>query len=146
MDNFLDYFEEKFNIQEIKLNQYSPLVLAYIGDAVYEMMIRTVIVNEGNMQVNKMHKMAKDLVKASAQAEIYYIVESMLTEEELNIFKRGRNAKSATKAKNASLIDYRTATGFETLIGYLYLKKDFKRMTDLVSEGVKGCQSNQNDL
>jgi len=146
VDNILAYFEEKFDMQEIKLNQYSPLVLAYIGDAVYEMMIRTVIVNEGNMQVNKMHKMSKDLVKASAQAEIYFIIEKLLNEEESNVFKRGRNAKSGTKAKNASLNDYRIATGFEALIGYLYLKKDFKRMTDLVSEGVKGCQSKQKDL
>jgi len=144
VDNFLEYLEEKFNLQEIKLNQYSPLVFAYIGDAVYEMMIRTVVVNEGNMQVNKMHRMAKDLVKATAQAEIFYAIENLLTEEELSIFKRGRNAKSATKAKNATINDYRVATGFEALIGYLYLKKDFKRMTDLVSEGVKQC-SKQKD-
>lgn len=145
MDNLLEYFEEKFNLHEIKINQYSPLVLAYIGDAVYEMMIRTVIVNEGNMQVNKMHKRAKDLVKASAQAEMFYRIEDLLTEEELGIYKRGRNAKSATKAKNATINDYRTATGFEALIGYLYLKKDFRRMTDLVSEGVKECNK-QKDL
>lgn len=145
MDNLLAYFEEKFNLQEVKLNQYSPLVLAYLGDAVYEMMIRAIIVHDGNMQVNKMHKMAKNLVKASAQAEMYYSIEPLLSEEEMSIFKRGRNAKSATKAKNATITDYRIATGFEALIGYLYLKKDLRRITDLVSEGVKAC-SKQKDL
>ncbi len=137
MENFLTYFEEKFNIKEVKLNQYSPLVLAYIGDGVYETIIRTLIVHNGNMQVNKMHKKAKDLVKASGQAEMFYAIESILTEEELSVYKRGRNAKSATKAKNATANDYRTATGLETLIGYLYLKRDFIRMVDLIAEGVK---------
>ncbi|MBC7960673.1 MAG: ribonuclease III [Vallitaleaceae bacterium] len=146
MDNFINHFEEKFELKEVKLNQYSPLVLAYIGDAVYEMLIRTLIVGGGNMQVNKMHHRAKNFVKASGQTELFYHIESQLTEEELGVYKRGRNAKSATKAKNASLNDYHTATGFEALIGYLYLKKEYTRMADLVAEGVKGCQSKQNDL
>lgn len=143
MENFIDYFEKKFNIGDIKLNQYSPLVLAYIGDGVYEMLIRTLIVNEGNMQVNKMHTKAKSFVKASGQAKIYYSIEDKLSEEEINVYKRGRNAKVVTKAKNATLNDYRTATGFEALIGYLYLKKDFTRMVDLIAEGVNGCQNKQ---
>lgn len=143
MENLIDYFEEKFNIKDIKLNQYSPLVLAYIGDGVYEMLIRTLIVNEGNMQVNKMHTKAKNFVKASGQAQIYYSIEDKLSEEEISVYKRGRNAKVVTKAKNATLNDYRTATGFEALIGYLYLKKDFTRMVDLIAEGVKGCQNKQ---
>lgn len=146
MDNLVAYFDEKFNIKEIKLNQYSPLVLAYIGDGVYEMIIRTLIVHEGNMQVNKMHSRAKNFVKASGQTEIFYAIEKLLTEEELSIYKRGRNAKSATKAKNATLNDYKTATGLEALIGYLYLKRDFVRLLDLVAEGVKACQSKQNNL
>lgn len=146
MDKLIEYFEEKFHLKETKLNQYSPLVLAYIGDSVYEVMIRTMIVNSGNMPVNKMNRQARNFVKASAQAEMFFEIESLLTEEEISIFKRGRNTKSATKAKNASLIDYKNATGFEALIGFLYLKKDFKRLTDLVSEGVKRCQSKQNDL
>lgn len=146
MDNLSTYFEEKFNLKEIKLNQYSPLVLAYIGDSVYEMIIRTIIVNEGNMQVNKMHKKAKDFAKASGQAEMYYAIEALLSEEELNIYKRGRNAKSTTKAKNATLNDYKTATGFEAVVGYLYLKKEYTRLLDLVAEGVKVCQNKQKDL
>lgn len=145
MEEIYYYFKEKFKLNDIKINQYSPLVLAYIGDSIYETMIRTIIVNMGNMQVNKMHKKAKEFVKASSQAKMYFAIEYMLTEEEIEIFKRGRNAKTVTKAKNATLSDYKIATGFETLIGYLYLNKAYKRMIDLVSEGVKEC-SKQNDL
>lgn len=139
MEELICYFEEKFNLKEIKVNQYSPLVFAYIGDSIFEAIIRTIIVNKGNMQVNKMHKSAKDFVKASSQTYIYNSISHLLTEEEVDIFKRGRNAKSATKAKNASLNDYKIATGFETLIGYLYLTKQYKRLIDLVAEGVKEC-------
>ncbi len=145
MDNIFEYLEEKFQLSQIKLNQYSPLVLAYIGDAVYEMIIRTMVVYEGNTQVNRMHKKSKDFVKASAQANIYYSIEELLTEQEIEVFKRGRNAKTSTKAKNASLNDYKAATGFETLIGYLYLNKEHKRIIDIVAEGVKRC-SNQVNL
>ena len=92
-------------------NSYSPLVLAYIGDSVYEVIIRTKVINRGSMQVNKMHKQSSELVKAGTQAELIKAIEDMLTQEEHAVFKRGRNAKSATSAKNASVIDYRMATG-----------------------------------
>lgn len=146
MESLWPYFQEKFNLKDQQASQYSPLVLAYIGDAVYDLVIRTMIVYEGNMQVNKMHGRAKKFVSAAAQAQIFFAIEKSLSEEELDIFKRGRNAKSATKAKNASLNDYRIATGFEALIGYLYLKKDFKRLTDIVSEGVFACQETPKNL
>lgn len=117
-------------------SQYSPLVLAYIGDAVYELVIRSCIVSEANMQVNKMHKKTTQFVKAEAQAKMIMAMESVLTPQEHAIYKRGRNAKAATMAKNASMKDYRMATGFEALIGYLYLNREFSRMMELIETGL----------
>ena len=113
-----DQIKEKLNLREIDANLLSPLVLAYIGDAIYEVVIRTKIISDTDTTVNKLHLMSTKLVKAHAQAEIVKSLE--LTEEEEKIYKRGRNAKSYTKAKNATLQDYRNATGFEALMGYLY--------------------------
>lgn len=117
-------------------SQYSPLVLAYIGDAVYELVIRSRIVSEANMQVNKMHKKTTQFVKAEAQANMIIAIEHVLTPQEHAIYKRGRNAKAATMAKNASMKDYRMATGFEALIGYLYLNREFSRMMELIEIGL----------
>ncbi|MFQ9510897.1 MAG: Mini-ribonuclease 3 [Lachnospiraceae bacterium] len=111
---------------------YSPLALAFIGDSVYEMIIRTVILSRGNTQVNKLNKRTSNLAKAPTQAAMVKLIMDDLTERELAIFKRGRNAKSATVAKNASVTDYRYATGFEALIGYLYLSEQFTRLIHLV--------------
>lgn len=126
-----------FDLQEVDVASYSPLALAYIGDAVYELIIRTKIVNRGNTQVNKMHKRSAALVKAATQAAIIKALEEELTEEEEAAFKRGRNAKSATTAKNATMIDYRNATGFEALVGYLYLTEQFERMFLLIRNGLE---------
>ena len=115
---------------------YSPLVLAYIGDAVYELLIRTKVINHGSMQVNKMHKKSASLVKAETQANIVKAIQDDLTEEELAVYKRGRNAKSATTAKHATMIDYRMATGFEALIGYLYLQAQDDSLLELIREGL----------
>ena len=114
-----DYLSEVFGLEQHDIRMYSPLTLAYIGDAAYEIVIRTILVRKANMQVNKLHRHAAGLVKAEKQ-----------------IYKRGRNAKSYTKAKNASTIDYRRATGFEAVMGYLYLKGDYKRMIDLIRAGL----------
>ena len=111
---------------------YSPLALAYIGDGVYELMIRTILVSERDMQVQKYHKKASNLVKAQTQANMIHAILEELTEEEMTVYKRGRNAKSYTMAKNATVSDYRAATGFEALIGYLYLKEDLVRVIELV--------------
>ena len=91
----------------------------------------------GNMQVNKMHQQSASLVKASAQAEMVYAIMELLTETEKQIYKRGRNAKSLTMAKNATVTEYRTATGFEALIGYLYLSGQEKRLVELISMGLE---------
>ena len=121
----------------LDLRNYSPLTLAYIGDAVYELMIRSMVISRGNAPVNKLHKRSAALAKAPAQAWIIKAIEPMLDEEELQVFKRGRNAKADTSAKNASIIDYRMATGFEALIGYLYLQKKYERLTEIVKTGIE---------
>lgn len=113
-------------------NTYSPLVLAYIGDAVYETYIRSSIVSRGNMPVHKLHKAATRFVKASAQSGLVEKMLPLLTEEETAVFKRGRNAKSATSPKNADIVDYRRATGFEALIGYLYIAGKMDRLVQLL--------------
>ena len=108
---------------------FSPLVLAYMGDAVFEVFVRKMLVRKANVQVNKLHKRASSIVKAEAQARMIAAIKDELTEKEKSIYKRGRNAKSHTTAKNASVSDYRKATGFEALMGYLYLNGEHKRMT-----------------
>ena len=124
-------------LETVDPRTYSPLVLAYIGDAVYELLIRTKVINHGSMQVNKMHKKSASLVKAETQANIIKAIQEDLTEEELAVYKRGRNAKSATTAKHATMIDYRMATGFEALVGYLYLQARHDRPLELIRDGLE---------
>lgn len=120
-----------------KANTYSPLALAYIGDGVYEMFIRTYVVNRGNMPVNKMHKASRELVRASSQAKIYFLIEEMLTEEEEAVLRRGRNAKSVSIPKNGNVNEYRHATGLEALIGYLYIEGKVERIKTLIDTGLE---------
>lgn len=137
----MEYLRDAFGLRDVDLRTYSPLTLAYIGDAIYDLVIRTLIVKQGNSRPEKMHKRASALVKASAQAAMIERLLPVLTEEEHAIYKRGRNAKSYTMAKNATMLDYRKATGFEALMGYLYLKEDIERLIDLVKTGLgKGEQ------
>lgn len=136
MGESLSFFKEAFQLEEVDAGMYSPLVLAYVGDAVYEIMIRTKVVNGGSVQVNKLHKHSAALVKAETQAKMVMALMEELTEEEMAVYKRGRNAKSYTMAKNASMKDYRMATGFEALIGYLYLSENHQRLVELVSHGL----------
>lgn len=112
--------------------QLSPLTLAFVGDAVYEAYIRTRIAKDVNMQVSKLHKIAIKYVSAVAQSNIVRSIEDKFTDEEMGVYKRGRNAHSHTSAKNADIVDYRHATGFEALIGYLYLKKDSVRLNEIL--------------
>ena len=116
----------------MKANEYSPLVLAYVGDAVYELYVRKHITKDNNIQVDKLHKMAVSVVKSSAQAKSYHLIENMLTEEETAVFKRGRNAKSSVP-KNSDMSEYKTATGLEALIGYIYLKGDINRLDEIMN-------------
>lgn len=112
------------------ITMLSPLQLAYIGDAVYELLVRTYVLSK-KLPVKKLHKVTTEYVKAKAQADIIHELEDILTEEELSIVKRGRNAKTTTMPKNASLIDYKYATGFEALMGYLYLRGNDARIQEL---------------
>lgn len=135
--DFLAYYKQCMGLEPVDADTYSPLVLAYIGDAVYELIIRSRVINKGSMQVNKMHRHSARLVKAGTQASLIKAVEDLLTEEEHAIYKRGRNAKSATRAKNAAMIDYRMATGMEALAGWLFLKEQYERLVFLISQGLE---------
>lgn len=137
METSLKNLKELFHLEDRDLRTYSPLTLAYIGDGVYELVIRTILVKKGNCPVNQLHRHASRLVKAGAQSAMMEILEPELTEEELAVYKRGRNAKSPTMAKHATMADYRRATGFEALIGYLYLKEEFERIVELVRLGIR---------
>ena len=128
--------KELFHLEDQDLRSYSPLTLAYIGDGVYELIIRTILVKKGNCPVNRLHKKASSLVKAGAQSAIMEMIEEKLTPEELSVYRRGRNAHSPTMAKHATMADYRRATGFEALMGYLYLKEDYTRMLTLIRMGI----------
>lgn len=129
-------FREIFDLQPVDLKTYSPLTLAYIGDAAYELVIRSLVVEQGNAPVNKLHKRSSRLVKAKAQAEAAVKLLDVFTEEEMAVYKRGRNARSHTMAKNAEMTDYRMATGFEAVMGYLHLKQDYERMVTLIHLGI----------
>ena len=137
METGLNAFKEALHLKHVEAGEYSPLALAYIGDAVYELAIRTLVMNRGNMQVNKMHKKTANLVKADAQARLYLLLEEELTDAEKAAYRRGRNAKSFTMPKHATMKDYRMATGFEALMGYLYLSGKTERMVDLVALAMK---------
>lgn len=128
--------KETFQLPEGKPGEYSPLVLAYLGDAIYDLIIRTLVVGDGNRQVKKLHKATSALVQACAQSRMMEAIEELLTEEEEGVYRRGRNAKSFSTAKNQSLKDYHRATGFEALLGWLYLKQDWGRLLELVKAGL----------
>ena len=125
---------EVFELKSVDADSYSPLALAYIGDCVYELTIRTLLLNKGNAPVNKLNKKASELAKAPTQSRmISMLVENeLLTEAELAVYRRGRNAKSFSTAKNATVSDYRRATGFEALIGWLYLKGESERALEII--------------
>lgn len=126
------YLKQAWALPDTDIKTYSPLTLAYIGDAIYDLIIRTLVVESGNAPVNKLHKNVVKLVQASAQAELFRNIQDTLSEEEMAVYKRGRNAKSFTSAKNAGIVEYRTATGLEALIGYLYLTDQTDRMLELI--------------
>lgn len=124
-------------MQEIDVNQMSPLVWAYMGDSVYEKFIREYLVKNTKFKPHKLHIEATKFVKASAQAEILKKIEVILTEEEKNIVRRTRNTENHHVAKNASVQDYMYATAFEGLIGYLHLTKQFERLNEILEISIK---------
>ena len=140
---FDSYMQEVFQMKEVDVHRYSPLTLAYIGDSIYDLIIKSLVINQGNRQVNKLHKETSMYVQASTQSLMMRAMQEELTEEEHAVYKRGRNAKSVSPAKNQSITDYRRATGFEALLGYLYLKKEWKRMLDLVKIGLDSLKEKE---
>ena len=138
MENMINsYIKEQFGIADVDIRTYSPLTLAYIGDGIFDIVIRSVVVAKGNSRANDLHKRTSKIVKAHTQALMIEALEGEITEEEADIYRRGRNAKSGTMAKNASMSDYRKATGFEALMGYLYLKDDFERIVFLTKRAME---------
>ncbi len=131
-----DYLNSKFDIESKDIRTYSPLTLAYIGDAIFDVVIRSILVNKGNTAVNKLHQRASAVVKAPTQAKLAAALMEDFTEEEADWYRRGRNSKPHTKAKNATTMDYLEATGFEAVLGYLYLTDNMDRICDLINLGI----------
>ncbi len=123
--------------KEINADMLSPLTLAFTGDAVFSLFIREMLVCDANRPVGQLHKLSVQSVKASAQARAMREIMPMLTDTELSVFKRGRNAHTSHTPKNQSGCDYHYATGFEALVGYLYLKNEEERLNRLLSEVIK---------
>ncbi len=132
MSDLIHVMNETLGLRAVDIRSYSPLALAYIGDGVFDLIIRSFVINKGNVQVNKMHRHTSNIVKAQTQARMVQTLEPLLNAEEEGYYKRGRNAKSHTTAKNASVGDYRKATGFEALVGYLYLTGQNERLMELM--------------
>ncbi|MBQ6887229.1 MAG: ribonuclease III [Lachnospiraceae bacterium] len=130
--SLLKQLKKEFECGEVDIRTYSPLTLAYIGDSIYDLIIRTVVVERGNRAAANLHKKAIKFVNAATQAAMVEAIMEELSEEEQGVYRRGRNAKSYTTAKNASIGDYRKATGFEALLGYLYLQDNMDRVIEIV--------------
>lgn len=133
---FSDRIKEVLQLDEVDVDSYSPLVLAYIGDCIYDLIIKSMVISGGNKQVHRLHEETSSYVQASAQSLMMRTMQQSLTEEEHAIYRRGRNTKSVSPAKNQTITDYRRATGFEALLGYLYLKKRYERLLELVKIGL----------
>ncbi len=132
-----------------KHQQLNGAALAYLGDAVYEQAIRHYIITTGKTRPNQLHKAAVKFVGAKGQAQImkYWLhQDDFLSPEEIMIYKRGRNHKANTKAKNASIQDYRQATGFEALIGWLYLDEQYHRLNELIQSSIEFIEGGESDV
>lgn len=127
----MEFIKREKDINDAKL--LSPLVWAYIGDSVYELYVRTKLVNNSNAKPHKLHIESIKYVKAKAQADILKKISEKLTDEEKDIVRRGRNTENHHVAKNANVADYAQSTGFEALIGYLYLTKQDERLEEILS-------------
>lgn len=120
---------------------YNGLTLAYIGDATYEVLVREYLLRKGFTKVDNLHKEAIKYTSAEGQEKAFCFIESFLSEEEINVYKRGRNSKSDRKARNASLASYKKATGFEALMGYLYLQNNKERINELFIMIIDGFEN-----
>ena len=129
--------KNRFGIDNVDIRTYSPLTLAFIGDDVFDIVIRSLVVNRGNTSPGKLQQYCSQIVKAKTQSEMAEALQEIFTEEEQDIYRRGRNAKSKTTAKNATVSDYRSATGFEAVMGYLYLTEQSDRILELIQIGLE---------
>ena len=127
---------KEFPHDEVDIRTYSPSALAFLGDAVYSLVIRTILVSKGNRQVEKLHNETTYYVRAQQQAEIGMAVYDLMTEEEKKIYRRGRNSNPYHHAKSASMEEYLQATALEALCGYLYLQDREERLIELLREGI----------
>ena len=135
--SLLDKIKKTFDCDNVDVRTYSPLTLAFMGDCVFEIVIRSIVVERGNRQAGSLHKAKTAVVNAKVQARMIEALMEELTEEERAVYKRGRNAKPHTVAKNASVNDYRKATGLEALFGYLYLSGQEDRILELTKRGLE---------
>lgn len=121
----------------IDIRTYSPLALAWLGDAVFSQRVRSALIRQGNTSVNKLNKRANKIVCAKRQSAMIRAIREELTDEERAVYKRGRNAHSHTKAKGATSAEYNHATGLEAVIGFLYLREEEARITELIQLGIE---------
>lgn len=135
-DAFFLKIKENFELKEVDIRTYSPLSLAYAGDAVFDLIVRSILIGNGNISNNDLHKAATKYVSARAQAIIIETILPKLTEEEAAVYRRGKNSKPSSRAKNATLNEYQKATGFEALLGYLYLEGEQERVFEIVKMGM----------
>ena len=123
--------------KELDIREYNIKTLAYMGDAVYELYVREYLVKNSREVANKLHRKTIKYVSAKAQEYIMNNIYELLTQEEKEIYKRGRNASSNTVPKNTDVVVYKKATGFEAVIGYLYFTKQKRRLDDIIRESIK---------
>ena len=137
MTDLLEKIKEQFEIKDTDINTYNPLTLAFIGDSVYETIVRTMVVSKGNKSVNALAKDKNKLVNAKTQSRIAEILTEYYTEEEADIYRRGKNAKTANHSKSAAYSEYHRATGLEAVFGYLYLTGKLDRCLELFKTALK---------
>lgn len=135
--DFFGSLKSMLNIYRLNPLEYSSLSLALLGDGVYDLALRYYVLSGGEGKINILHAKKSHFVRAKSQAKFIDSIINTLTDEELAVFKRGRNTKSKTVAKNASIIEYRKSTGFEALLGYLFLKEDFKRLNEIIVASIE---------
>lgn len=135
--NLLPMLREAFGCEKPDIRTFSPLAFAYIGDCIFDLVIRTIIVERGNRSSESFHKEATKMVSAVSQSAMIQALTEELTEEEAEMYKKGRNAKTYSQAKNATSSEYKRATGMETLIGYLYLTDRLPRAVELIRMGLE---------
>ncbi len=137
----LDKINHEFGLHNVDIRTYSPLSLAFIGDSVFATVVKTVMIEKGNCQADKLHRRSAHIVRAESQALMYDTWQGVLSEEEAEILKRGRNAKAVNTTKNASVQDYRKATAVETLVGYLFLQNREERLCELIRIGIEAVNA-----